>query len=720
MKIIKLNYMIVLFWLVVLAQGGVVYAYQPNTILWPADRQPVQLLLHDHSLEEISVDDIEVEVLSSLEEWNRVPCSTIQLEYAGRTEEIVTPDYMQVLEWIDDDDRWGGMGSLTAGATIINSFRNNDGELELLQVDIAFNAVDFEWRVGGASALNTSILDPQSVLTHELGHLMGLGHTSDDAAATMAPAYRPELSQRTLGLDDKQGICDLYWTAESECEGDADCRERERCVEWTSELHQETIRLCAELRGDYGDNCGIQDLNCDPCNLHGRGVGCTSMCLFTSADREEGYCTTRCEVDEDCPSCWKCNNLRSVQNPFFTCQPIVDCVIEPPMDEDPEADMGIDEGVDVHFEPDLKQDEVDDDRDASGDASDVGGGAAPVLDDGCGCSLNGRFTPRHDVIFYFLILSFVFLRYRRTLRVDSRSILKTVFMIGFLIPAGEAYADDEMTFDTEDINLKTYISFTYVEKGISNKTKGNFSVLVQDLVEADGGHSVIYEKDIKSIIGNKEYKKFVKCKDENCIMNYVNQVGGSRLLTVEILKEGGIFTFNLSLYDVADGQKLGYQIAVTDSEDEIDPVANGVVDLLRPPPAPVVQEERFVEPVIEEPVLVVSPEESWLTEDLTNYTLIGGVALLAIGGSFALLADNTQAEIQAAPHSQEQLLSLMESGERWQLTANVFLGLGIAALGTGAVFYFLVEPSESPRGAQYQPKWSFGLSPEAASLRLEY
>jgi hypothetical protein len=52
--------------------------------------------------------------------------------------------------------------------------------------------------------------DLQAVLTHELGHLLGLGH-SDDAHATMFASTAPgELTQRDPNDDDRAGVAWLY------------------------------------------------------------------------------------------------------------------------------------------------------------------------------------------------------------------------------------------------------------------------------------------------------------------------------------------------------------------------------------------------------------------------------------------------------------------------------------------------------------------------------
>lgn len=53
-------------------------------------------------------------------------------------------------------------------------------------------------------------VDLENVITHELGHYLGLAHSTDPDATMFASAVAGETLKRTLNEDDRQGICAAY------------------------------------------------------------------------------------------------------------------------------------------------------------------------------------------------------------------------------------------------------------------------------------------------------------------------------------------------------------------------------------------------------------------------------------------------------------------------------------------------------------------------------
>lgn len=82
---------------------------------------------------------------------------------------------------------------------------------EILDVDIEVNEERGPYGIcpaGGCSDRRT--VDLENVLTHELGHYLGLAHTTDPDATMFASAVAGEVHKRDLAEDDELGICTVY------------------------------------------------------------------------------------------------------------------------------------------------------------------------------------------------------------------------------------------------------------------------------------------------------------------------------------------------------------------------------------------------------------------------------------------------------------------------------------------------------------------------------
>ncbi len=366
------------------------HAWEHNIVVWPEELFPLPIHLRPEDSRNLSNAEMEEILIDVIDTWNQVACSFAVLEYAGVADLPVAIDTDQVIAWEDDEEVWV-YGSAAAGATIIDVVQNPDRP----QVDILFNDITFDWVVGA----NTLVLpghefgvdpnlqlDPASVVAHEMGHLLGLGHprpedpeSQPDNLATMVFSLLPNAQQATLAADDKLGLCTKYPVVDGhECEGDDDCAGGDFCETNTVPVEGAAfeVELCEEPRQTWGAFCSDTQYHC------------AGFCLFLTTDLSEGVCTTQCELDDDCPDVdgerWTCQGLPAADG-----SELLACL---PSDEEPTEDVGVVDGggltpVDAGGEdtaaPDAQTDASDD---ASTGPSDA---AAPDTADGGSSSGSG-------------------------------------------------------------------------------------------------------------------------------------------------------------------------------------------------------------------------------------------------------------------------------------------------------------------------------------------
>jgi len=107
------------------------------------------------------------------------------------------------------DDRWPYPDERFVIARTSITFDPNTGAI--FDADIEINSFDNEFSTG--ETLVTT--DLQAVLTHEVGHFLGLDHSTFENATMQANYDLSNLGARTLSSDDVAGICSIYAPAET-------------------------------------------------------------------------------------------------------------------------------------------------------------------------------------------------------------------------------------------------------------------------------------------------------------------------------------------------------------------------------------------------------------------------------------------------------------------------------------------------------------------------
>jgi uncharacterized protein (TIGR03382 family) len=110
-------------------------------------------------------------------------------------------------------DCWDGDSSAIATTTttsITSTGEILDADIELNDPAFSFTTADGPTCPPTGPRAGCVAYDVQNTVTHEAGHTMGLGHTTDVTATMYAFAPVGETSKRILHPDDIQGICDIY------------------------------------------------------------------------------------------------------------------------------------------------------------------------------------------------------------------------------------------------------------------------------------------------------------------------------------------------------------------------------------------------------------------------------------------------------------------------------------------------------------------------------
>lgn len=257
-------------------------SFAPNTPAgrWAAASLPVPFVLALPRSRDVGAEAAaELEV--ALRTWPRAKCTSFRTRFDGEKTAVAADDGVNVV--LFHDDAWPA--ELVPGA-VAQTVVYADGSGNYRDADIHINSKEFRFSLDGKAGT----LDLRSVLVHELGHALGLGHSNDPRATMFASGNG--VRWRSLEKDDVDGVCSLYaGTGAAGCEA-APCPSPFLCV----------ASACQRPK-DAKDVCAPCERVADACEAAGDGARCIDIVAGGSPGR---VCGRACALDADCGAGFRC------------------------------------------------------------------------------------------------------------------------------------------------------------------------------------------------------------------------------------------------------------------------------------------------------------------------------------------------------------------------------------------------------------------------------
>lgn len=167
---------------------------------WPVGE--VEYWINPDNGQGISAERLHFLVGAAASAWSRVPGVQLTFDDRGDTT-MAAADYTDDKNIIYFEDSWPE--EWDASFLALTFTWSVEGG-EIIAFDLAINEDNFDWGVGGAQAEN----DLMNMLTHELGHAVGLSHSQVEDATMYFQASKGERGKRNLTIDDEEGARFLY------------------------------------------------------------------------------------------------------------------------------------------------------------------------------------------------------------------------------------------------------------------------------------------------------------------------------------------------------------------------------------------------------------------------------------------------------------------------------------------------------------------------------
>lgn len=187
--------------IMVLATAANAYSYMLSDegieTHWQEDAE-VMMYLNPSNDQGLSEDEVEEAFLDAMDAWNAVGAG-VTITYLGTTTSSGLAIDQANLVYFESDWDLGSDGVAYAqNGLMADEF--------IVATDIAINSDDYSWSVTGEEGA----MDLQNALTHELGHCLGLDHSTEENATMFSTGEEGETLKRSLHPDDSSALLNMY------------------------------------------------------------------------------------------------------------------------------------------------------------------------------------------------------------------------------------------------------------------------------------------------------------------------------------------------------------------------------------------------------------------------------------------------------------------------------------------------------------------------------